>query len=158
VKIRSWRLVHPHHVADAFSGEGARKYGGRWNSQGVPVIYTGGSLSLAALELLVHLGLYQVLENYVCIPVEFDDSLCRRLDHAQLPADWREDPAPPSTKEIGDSWVAGCESVVLAVPSVLAPQDDNFLLNPAHPDFKSLDIGHPQPFEYDPRLIKSSPV
>ena len=122
------------------------------------MVYTGGSLSLAALELLVHLESFQILKDYVCIPVGFDDSLVRRLDRAQLPADWREDPAPPSTKDIGDSWVASLGSAVFAVPSVIVPEDDNFLLNPAHPGFKSLDIGQPQTFGYDPRLIKWSPV
>ena len=119
------------------------------------MVYTAGSISLAALEMLVHLEAYQLLSVYVCIPVEFDDSLCRRIDLSDVPDDWTSDPAPPSTRDMGTDWARGAASVVLTVPSVLVPLETNFLINPLHPDFSKLAVGAPQPFQYDPRLIKT---
>ncbi|MBN1674416.1 MAG: RES family NAD+ phosphorylase [Kiritimatiellae bacterium] len=150
----AWRILKPLHVSDAFDGEGARLYGGRWNSKGTPLVYVSGSLSLAGLELLVHLESHEVLWNYICISVRFDEALVETLDPGALPSDWTADPAPSSTKSIGDAWVAGQSSVLLEVPSVIIPAESNFLINPSHRDFSKLSIGPPQPFEFDPRLLK----
>ena len=65
----AWRIVQTHVADHAFSGEGARRYGGRWNSKGHAVVYTSGSISLAILEILVHIQIYDILEEYVHIPV-----------------------------------------------------------------------------------------
>lgn len=142
------------HAAGAFSGEGARRYGGRWNHRGIPVIYTAGSVSLATLEMLVHLEASQLLNAYVCFPLTFDIGLCRRLDIANLSPDWRAYPASTSTRDLGTAWVQGTQSAILAVPSALVPTETNYLVNPAHSDFSSLSIGKPEGFRFDPRLIK----
>lgn len=152
--LKAWRIIQAHHAKSAFTGEGARRYGGRWNQRGTPMVYIAGSLSLAALEMLVHLEASEVLNTYVCIPVSFSDSLCRKLD--TLPDNWADDPAPSSTKDIGTAWGHNADSVVLAVPSVLIPEETNYLINPLHPDFGKLQIDDPEPFQYDPRLIKTS--
>ena len=78
MKRRAWRIVKAKHAATAFDGEGARLFGGRWNSPGTRMIYTSATLSLAALESLVHLS-PPVLFKYVAIPVEFDESLIETL-------------------------------------------------------------------------------
>ena len=154
MRVTAWRIVQAGHADEAFSGEGARLYGGRWNRRGTRMVYTAGSISLAALEMLVHLDAYQLLSAYVCIPVEFDDSMCLRIGPSDVPVDWTSDPAPASTQDIGTDWARDAASVVLAVPSVLVPPETNFLINPLYPDFGKLTIGVPQPFQYDPRLIK----
>ena len=118
------------------------------------MIYTAGSLSLAALEMLVHLEAVQLLNTYICIPVEFSDNLCVHLDPSSLPEDWATDPAPTSTRDIGTTWAQSVHSSVLSVPSALVPLEKNYLLNPLHPDFGKVNIGVPQKFQYDPRLIK----
>lgn len=118
------------------------------------MVYTAESISLAALELLVHLETYQLLNDYLCVPVEFDETQCRKIDPSDLPDEWASDPAPASTKDIGTAWAEDASSVVLAAPSVLVPQETNFLINPLHPDFGRLKVGAPQPFQYDPGLIK----
>lgn len=146
----AWRIVKEKHAATAFSGEGARLYGGRWNSAGTSVVYTSGSQALAALESLVHLN-PPVLFKYVAIAAEFDDALIEKA--TLLPADWTEEPPPPSTKSIGDLWVKGARSAVLQLPSVIIPGEPNYLLNPAHPDFRKITFGKPQPFAFDPRLL-----
>lgn len=117
------------------------------------MVYTAGSQALAALELLVHLDAPLLLSAYCCIPVSFDAALCRVLAAKDLPRDWRRDPAPVSTRDLGSEWIRKRESAVLAVPSVIVPLEMNYLLNPTHADFKKVRIGAPEDFTFDPRLI-----
>jgi RES domain-containing protein len=149
---RSWRIVHRVHISDAFDGLGARRFPGRWNQPGVPLVYTSESLALATLEMLVHLEDWQMLEQYACIPVEFDQCHVQELTSADLPGNWRESPVPPSTRKLGSEWVTKQSSPVLKVPSVVIPEEINYLLNPAHPAFAELLIGEPRPYNFDPRL------
>lgn len=150
----AWRIVPPGRVAGAFSGEGARLYGGRWNSMGVPMVYAAESKALAALEILVHVDHGELLEEYLCIPVSFDKRLMRALRFDDLPPDWRRNPPPVSAQHLGDCWAQTQESVVLEVPSVLIPGESNYLINPVHPNIGKLKMGAAQPFEFDPRLLK----
>lgn len=150
--IAAWRIAQAQYAS--FDGEGARRYGGRWNRRGIPMVYAAGSLSLAALELLVHLESSQLLQAYVCIPVAFEEALCLRFAPSDLPADWASYPAPDATRDLGSSWALSRASVALAVPSVIVPIETNYLLNPDHPDFSRLTIGDASAFEYDSRLIK----
>lgn len=151
--LTGWRIIRPRYAASAFDGEGARLAGGRWNSPGVAVAYLAASRALAALELLVHLPAARVLDEYVCRGVEFDDALARRLESGELPANWRAEPEGlAATRAFGDAWVRSRETVVLQVPSFVVPEEANFLLNPAHPDFAKLALGPAEPFGFDPRL------
>jgi len=152
VRIRAWRLVKEKHATAAFDGEGARLFGGRWNSAGTRLVYTSGTLSLAALENLVHLN-PPVAFRLAAIPIEFDEALAERIPAAALPPDWLEEPPPPSTAAIGDRWVKEARSAVLEIPSVIIPAEPNYLLNPSHPRFKKIRIGKPVPFTFDPRLL-----
>jgi len=154
LKVTAWRLVQAKYAAHAFSGEGARQFGGRWNRKGTALVHAASSLSLAALELLVHLESYQVLQSYRAISAEFDERFCQWLDTEHLPPDWSGFPAAESTKSIGADWIQQRQSAVLAVPSVLIPIEMNFLINPQHPDFARLKIGEPGEFFYDQRLVK----
>ena len=149
---QAWRIVKAAHAATAFDGEGARLFGGRWNSPGTRVVYTSGSLALAALESLVHLN-PPVTFPYAAIPVAFDEALVETVAVPALPAGWTEAPPPPATRLIGDQWVKRARSAVLCLPSIIIPAEPNYLLNPAHPDFGSITIGKPEPFSFDPRLL-----
>ncbi len=149
---RAWRIVREDHRSAAFDGEGAWLFGGRWNSRGTRMVYTSITLSLAALQTLVHLN-PPVAFKYVAIPIEFDEALVETVAAMDLPADWNEEPPPPSTAEIGDRWVRESRSAVLKLPSVIISAELNYLLNPAHSDFKRIHIGTPRPFSFDPRLI-----
>jgi RES domain-containing protein len=149
--LHAWRIVKGKHAATAFDGEGARLHGGRWNSIGIRVVYVSGSKSLAALETLVHLEM-PVISCFVAIPVEFQSNLIETLSPNRLPTDWNTEPASPAAQHIGDSWVKSCRSAILAVPSILTGET-NYLLNPAHPNFKKIRTGKPQPFTFDPRLL-----
>jgi RES domain-containing protein len=152
VKRQAWRIVKARHAASAFNGEGASQVGGRWNSRGTWVVYTSGTQSLAALETLVHLN-PPVHFRYVAFAITFDDALVETIRTAALPSDWNDEPPPPSTKAIGDRWVKQARSAVLELPSAIIPGESNYLLNPAHPHFRKIVIGKPEPFTFDPRLI-----
>ena len=149
---QAWRIVKAKHAATAFSGEGAARGGGRWNSRGVWVVYASGTASLAALETLVHLD-PPVPFKFVTFRIKFDDAWVEHLPPTTLPPDWTDEPPPPATKAIGDRWVKELRSAVLELPSVIIPGEPNYLLNPAHPDFKKIIIGKPEPFSFDPRLL-----
>ena len=152
--IRAWRLIKASHAHKAFTGEGARLWGGRWNSKGIRIIYTAESLSLAALEVMVHTHLYNALKNYVCIPIDFHPRLSQSIPIENLPDNWRADPIPESVRAIGDRWVQNQESVILKVPSAIIPTESNYLINPSHPDFKKMVIHSSQQFSFDSRLLK----
>jgi len=153
VKITAWRIVQARHQDRSFDGEGAKQNPGRWNHPGIPLIYTAGSLSLAALEILVHVEIVEVLRLYVCIPVVFDEALCRRLDLRHLPKNWSDNPIPISTRDLGSAWAKRLDSGLLAVPSAVIPLETNYLLNPRHPDFPKIEIGTGSQFRFDARLL-----
>jgi RES domain-containing protein len=151
-----WRIVKSARAATAFDGEGARLYGGRWNSPGLAVVYTAENVSLAALELLVHLQESALLASYSLLPATFPAGLVSALETAALPARWNAYPGPARLRELGDAWLAERRSAVLAVPSAVVPAERNYLLNPAHPDFRKVTLGPPQRFAFDRRLAKRS--
>jgi RES domain-containing protein len=117
-------------------------------------VYTAASLSLAILEISVHLQQTAFLSSYVVFELGFSDTLVQELDPALLPPNWRVSPAPPTTLAIGDDWIRTSSSAVLRVPSVIVPSEYNFLINPAHSDFSSITIGKPNPLDVDDRLLR----
>ncbi len=152
MRLQAWRIVKERHAATAFSGEGAYLYGGRWNSPGTRAVYTSGTKALAALETLVHLN-PPVMFRYVVFRVEFDEALVEKIALAALPADWPDEPPPPSAQAVGDLWSRQGRSTVLELPSVIIPGESNYLLDPSHPGFDQIVVGAPEPFAFDPRLL-----
>jgi RES domain-containing protein len=148
----AWRLTKTKYLSSAWDGEGARQAGGRWNAPGVAVVYTSGTLSLALVEVLVHLP-SDILPAYSAVPIEFDQALVTVLPPADLPRTWKDNPPPEATQAIGSEWVAGGKTAILRVPSVVVPGEWNFLLNPAHRDFARIRIGGAMAFPFDPRLL-----
>jgi RES domain-containing protein len=148
-----WRIVKARHGARAFDGEGARLYGGRWNSPGVRVVYTADSPALAALELLTQLNDATQLPKFVLIPADVPERVVETLDPARLPAAWRSHPAPPELQAIGDAWAKRGATAALRVPSAVEPRQSNLLLSPGHRDFGAIRIGRPEPYAFDLRLL-----
>ncbi|MES2924077.1 MAG: RES family NAD+ phosphorylase [Verrucomicrobiota bacterium] len=152
--IRAFRLCKTKFLTSAFSGEGARLNGGRWNSPGLAMVYTSSSLSLATLEMLVHLedpAAFARLFSWV--PLEIPEDLMERLDSATLSDRWCDDETNSSSQFIGDAWLRSMRTSVLEVPSVVTLGESNYLLNPAHPRFPEIQIGEPRRFQPDSRLI-----
>jgi len=147
-----WRLVTARYAATAFSGEGARLYGGRWNRKGVPMVYTAGSQSLAVLEALVQ---DQPLRaRYLMIPAILPKNLeIERVAAERLPANWRSLAAREELQTIGGEWARSASSAVLAVPSAVIPAETNYLLNPLHPQFARIEFGEARELVTDFRLL-----
>lgn len=147
----AWRLTKTKYLSSAWDGEGAKRSGGRWNSIGVQVVYTSATLSLALVEVLVHLP-SGILPAYSAVPIEFDESLVTSVEPGLLPANWKDHPPSAETKAIGDRWVTDARSALLRVPSVVVSNEVNYVLNPSHPAFDQVRIGTPIPFPFDSRL------
>ena len=150
----AWRVTKQKYAANAFDGERARLHGGRWSSQGVPVVYVSGSLALATLEIFVNLQDDKPMSAYLSYRVEFAEELVEII--RDLPGTWSGNPSPPQTRAMGDDWIRRGTSVLLRVPSVVLPDAEewNYLVNPAHRDFKKLRISGSSPLSLDARLVK----
>jgi RES domain-containing protein len=147
-----WRLSPAYHVARAMSGDGAYRRGGRWNPPGIRVVYCAESRSLAVIEVLANLKRPSFLgdQAWVLLPVELATELVEKPP--RVPDSWRDTPYSAATQAVGAEWVQAQRSVALRVPSVVVPGEFNYLLNPAHPDFKRVKAGKPEPFAFDPRI------
>jgi len=148
-----WRLCRAVHAVTAFSGEGARRFGGRWNSRGVPMVYCSPSLALAAIELFVHLEPAQAPDDLVAISATLPQGEPgRTVEPAELPAEWWADPA--ATRALGDAWMREGSSLALRVPSVPIRPEWNVLLNPQHLGIQQVRIDKAQPFVFDARMFE----
>jgi len=137
----AWRVCR-RPFAD-LSGEGARRYGGRWNSPGRPLVYAAETAALAVLEVRVHLDLdWSVLpDDYVLLAIDLFT-----LEPETI-AGFPDDP-----RAAGDAWLASGASALLRVPSGIVRESSNILINVAHPDAKRIAVGSVRPFSFDERL------
>lgn len=118
-------------------------------------MYFAQSLSLAALETVVHLPRSGRDMEFVFFRVELPQLLkVATLTQEKLPKDWRSEPAPVSTQEVGTSWLGERTEAFLRVPSVIVPGEFNIMANPEHPDFRRMAVGQPVAFSFDPRMWK----
>jgi len=148
--FRVCRASHP-----SYDGEGARRFGGRWNSKGTKVLYMSESRALAVLEVLVHFT-NTLPDKYVIGSAEIPDDLAMDVSEVELGDNWQT-PLPEEqalTRRIGDEWTRSGRSAVLRVPSVIV-FETNLILNPEHPDFSRVHFLDPQPFHFDARLLRS---
>jgi RES domain-containing protein len=153
--LRAWRLSQLRYADAAFTGEGARVLGGRWNSVGIPVVYSSLSLSLAVLEAFVHMTARGEPDDYVSVAIDVgvEESNAERITTDQLPVDWRR-VNHPELREVGDEWARSMRSLVLIVPSVVVEGEWNAVINPRHPDAPGMVIERPKPFHFDERLFQ----
>jgi RES domain-containing protein len=150
--MRAFRLCRSNYPA--YDGEGACRVGGRWNSKGTRVLYMSENRSLAVLEILVHLSA-SLPNRYVLGAADIPDNVAMEiLDESRLSANWSTlDPREQEpTRRMGDEWVAQQPSVILSVPSVVIGER-NYVLNPAHPDFRRIGFAEPVAFDFDIRLF-----
>ncbi len=137
------------------SGYGAEKSGGRWNSKGLPVLYTAASRALAVVEIAVHTPLGIIPVNYFLTIIEVpDDAEIIKINIADLPPNWNRNPFIKATQSIGDKFIRGNTALILQVPSACVPGDHNYLINPRHPDFKNVGVKSAGAFQFDLRLFK----
>lgn len=151
---RIYRVLRKVFAHIPFDGEGAYLYGGRWSSVGTRLAYASEHQSLAMLEYFVHLDADEAPPDLVLITAEIPDNLpCERVPAGKLPPLWRASPAPAELTRYGDEFVRRAERCVLVVPSVLSPNENNWLVNPQHPDFKKIIQVGTEPLSYDPRMF-----
>lgn len=150
--IRAYRVFDRRYAASAWTGEGASRTGGRWNSKGVAVVYASTSLALALLEIMVNARRRIPPGKLYSVMTTPDDVAVESLDSSALPRGWYRFPAPPALQAIGDAWVRDARSVALLVPSAATRVEQNVLLNPRHADFALLQIATPRPVPIDERL------
>jgi RES domain-containing protein len=157
--IEAFRICKELNPAKAFSGQGAKDWGGRWNSRGVAVVYAAAHRSLSILEVLVHVkggggtGRGAISAPFHIYPISFESALLEEFPISSLPAGWNSEPPTAASQSLGDSWVLAARNPVLAVPSVIVPEERNYVLNPNHPRFPEVQIGAPVMCAVDPRLL-----
>jgi RES domain-containing protein len=136
------------------SGRGAEIAGGRWNSKGVPVIYTGDSRALCVAEIAVHTGLGTVPEDYVLVTIEIpDDALIYEILPEALQPNWKSFPHTGATQVIGDKLLKQNNYLAIKVPSAVVQGDFNYLINPGHKDFNNVTIQKTEAFSFDKRMF-----
>lgn len=151
--LTAWQITKRKYRDSAFTGEGAEETGGRWNSEGTRIVYASSTISLAILEILVHLQDERILTAFEVIPFHFDSRYRKTLDIREIPRDWSSLSPSLSSKAVGDEWVRSGGSLILEVPSAVVPLEKNYLINPRHPDFGQLTIEAPLSLPLDERLM-----
>lgn len=139
--------------ADDLSGNGARLYGGRWNSEGKPMLYLASSRALAVLEVLVHLTPMIIPYDFCLTEIKLPADSITTLDTTLLPANWRDVSPPIILREIGDDFLKKQQHLLMKVPSSVVPAEYNYLLNPLHPEAKAVKLLTKEPFSFDERLL-----
>ncbi len=148
-----FRLCHKQFAYD-LSGKGAEQVGGRWNSKGIPMLYTGESRALCTTEIAVHTPLGILPVDRVLVTYQIPDSIrIEELKPADLPRNWRQFPYASATSQIGDAFIKAGKNLILKVPSAVVPGDFNYLINPLHKDLSKVKIKDIVPFEFDARLF-----
>jgi RES domain-containing protein len=149
---RLWRLYRAAY-GPGLDGIGGTFASGRWHLQGHRVVYFGATPSIVVLERLAHtdpdllpgdlrLGCFEVQRSVRTQTVE---------ERAKLPDNWAFD--EQATRKAGTGWLRENSSCLLKVPSVLLPEESNYLFNPQHPDGQHLQRVSERPFAFDPRLL-----
>lgn len=150
-----YRLGHPDYI-EALNGEGAAMHGGRWNNQGERMMYTAQTSSLAILEVLGHISSIHFLIPYQLVEIEVaeDNIIDYHNLSPELPESWSSNPLGEQlTRSIGSRWLKNRDSAILKVPSVHNPIEQNFLLNPQHPQFEA-NIISKHWYLYQDRLVR----
>jgi len=136
---------------EAFSGQGGLQASARWHTAERAVVYAAQSLSLAALEILVHLKQTNDLQPFRLFVAEIPEQFI--LMPSSLPARWQTEYR--ISRAFGDAWLKASEQPALRVPSLITPGEWNFLLNPLHRDFSlKWVIAGPSIYTFGHRLLE----
>ena len=154
--VAVWRIAveSPIFSANDLSGTGAKITGGRWNSKGTPILYCATSIALATLETVYNLRGGSLPFNRYLVRIDLPKALwtARQTLHP-LPGGWEAIPAGLTGRTVGDAWIASGASVLLVVPSVIVPDENNVLINPQHPDSAGIVVTTSKRWICDPRFF-----
>ena len=147
-----WRICAARYKDTAFSGIGGLYVPGRWHTQGHKIVYTAQNLSLASLEVFVHLESDRL--KLVAIEAKIPEKLkIEETKISALPDNWQDTKQYPLLQQLGRDWLLSQRTPILRVPSAIVPVEYNYLINPEHPDFQ-LQIDKPIDFKFDRRMWK----
>lgn len=147
-----YRVVRNKYLYD-LSGTGSKLFGGRWNSPGIPAIYTSASKSLAVLESLTNTPPAILQNDFSILILEITGKVLPDEFHEKdLPKNWKTYPAPVNLAKLGDKWLLARKRLLLKVPSVVIPSEFNFIINPLHSDMKKIKITAAEKLELDARV------
>ena len=158
--LTGWRIARRRYSQkprNPFDGFGAARHGGRWNSPKTEVAYASSSLSLATLEYIAHIDREDAPTDIVRVSISFSDADVE-IVVPRYPTEWDALAPSSAARTLGDEWVGQKRTLALAVPSVLVPTEQNYLINPRHPRMAAVTIGPLEDYSLDPRLIGSSIV
>jgi RES domain-containing protein len=139
--------------ANDLSGKGAMLYGARWNSKGKPALYTAASISLAMLEVAVHINPIKVPKDLQLVKIQVPELLIKKVSMEDLDPSWKESPPSHFTQDIGDEFLLERKYFILQVPSAVVPEENNYIINPMHPQFDNLEIFSISSIRFDSRLF-----
>jgi RES domain-containing protein len=139
--------------ANDLSGFGAEKSGGRWNSQGIPMVYASQSRALSTAEIAVHTPMGIIPDDYVLITLVIPGHSIFTLPLSTLPKDWKAIPPAQSTRRLGDQFIKDNKYLTMKVPSIIVQGEYNFLINPRHARSKEVVVESIEPFDFDNRLF-----
>ncbi len=151
-----YRITQEKYAAD-LSGNGARLYGGRWNSEGLFAVYTSSSRSLALLEILAHTPTKMFEQKiYMLVTLSVPDTIKpEEINKDKLTNGWDAPDTRPLTKIMGDQFLRSKSGLLLCVPSVLMPEENNYMINPLHPDMKKMKLLHSRRIHFDMRVERN---
>ena len=137
------------------SSQGAKLYGGRWNSVGNSMLYTSYIPSLAMLEFGCNAsGITKTIQTSL-LTLKLDSKVkIEIITLNDLPANWQQVPSPDSLKVIGNNWLKSNKTLALKVPSAIMPLECNLLINSLHKDFFKLEIENFVDMNIDNRILK----
>ena len=138
--------------ADDLTGEGARLHGGRWNHKLTPCLYTAATRALAILEYSVNVNIDDIPRALSIASIEIPDTGILIPEQSQLPGDWQQAPAPSSTKDLGTALLKQNQYLTIRIPSVVIPEEYNYLINPLHPEMRKVHIVEIKDCVYDLRI------
>ena len=143
--------------ADDLSGNGAWLYGGRWNSEGFYAVYAASSRSLALLEVLAHTPSKMLREKeYFLITLSIHlNAPPLKIEQSQLQTGWDAPDIRLFTQKSGDQFLTDQNNLLLSVPSVIMPEENNFLINPNHTDMKKVKISFKRRISFDNRISEN---
>jgi len=156
-----WRIATDARLyeADDLTGSGAKATGGRWNEAGAALVYASETRALACLETVVHLKAFGLPLNRYLVEITIPDGLWMAAEvrsAASLPIGWESEPAGRTSIQFGTEWIRSLRSALLVVPSVIVPEEQNVLINPAHSDSRQITAIKVRRWLYDHRLAKTA--
>ncbi len=136
------------------SGKGAEIAGGRWNSKGVRILYTGENRALCTTEIAVHTPLGITPKGYVLQTIQLPKTRIKAVQLNALPKNWKVFPHIAQTKKVGDAFIQQNKYLILKVPSTVIQEEYNYLINPFHHEYLKVKILETVKFEFDKRLFE----